>query len=255
MRKYFQHILEGRRVVFTTLAMTLMLVASYAASLGHSPEKSSTNSQSPIILIRPQPDAPLAILPSTVDSADPRAPEINYLVVNISQKSVRAYAIIDEISFGNAKSKGAQLSNIADPDLILKPGQSVIKSLGGDEYSSAVQTITLSVDFVEFIDGTTFGNDIFKSRERLDGQRAGARVVTDRLSDILKKGGQIAVVRALDQEAGSISIPPNNSLEWEDGFRVGVGMVIDRLKKASKDQGLAQIEPELKRPFDSSGRR
>jgi hypothetical protein len=59
----------------------------------------------------------------------------------------------------------------------------------GRIYQQAPVEIVLAVDFVEFADGTRWGDDIGKSGERLDGQRAGGNAAITKYREVLLKEG------------------------------------------------------------------
>lgn len=130
----------------------------------------------PKIEVRNQRDSPIVLSNLYVDASEPTKPKYGFTMTNVSDKPIRAYAIRDEVSFGDAQAvaNGMKLSHLPSLSLLFLPNQSRQVEAGGDAtYEQAVNTITLSVDFVEFTDGTHWGEDKHKSADLLAGTRAG----------------------------------------------------------------------------------
>ena len=110
----------------------------------------------------------------------------------------------------------------------------------------------LAVDFVEFADGTRWGDDISKTGEMLDGYRAGGKAATKRYREILASGGADALEQAL---ASQDSVQPDDKTKssvWMDGFSSGVSRVKSRLSVAKTKGGQEEVRRELAKPFDST---
>jgi hypothetical protein len=135
---------------------------------------------------------------------------------------------------------------------ILQPGQSASTEVGGLNFKSGnVDRVSLSIDFIEFENGSSWGPDTFKSAERLEGQREGARAASQYLLSLLKARGQLAVIEASKAESINISPPPNKTSGWLTGFHAGIDMVKARLTQSQKD-GTSKIESILQKPLDAS---
>jgi hypothetical protein len=109
----------------------------------------------------------------------------------------------------------------------------------------------LAVDFVEFADGTRWGNDKGKFADWLDGMRAGGKAAIKRYQEILARSG----INGIEQELASQTlIEPQSpkSAEWGYGFSTGVNTVRRRLKEANTKGGQDGVERELEKPFDST---
>ena len=143
----------------------------------------------------------------------------------------------------------AQLQSIS-PDLerAFFPGQSPQMEITGIEYSGMPETMILSVDFVEFADGTRWGLDTMKTGERIDGVRAGAQAARDALMQILKTGGVDAVVRSLDTIEPQADQSSLRSSEWLDSFSTGVKWMRARVRRKGRDY--SEIEKELRHAPD-----
>jgi hypothetical protein len=209
----------------------------------------------PSVAVQTQQNVPLRVSLITVNSANPREPELIYTVENISGKPIGAYAIRHSVRFGQAVTEGVTVRNSNSVYSILQVGGSEQGFLQGDSYSEAVQSIDLAVDYVEFSDGTAWGNDQFKTAERLSGQRAGAKAETARLLKLKQMKGSAALMEAISTEATDIAAPPKQSPAWINGFREGINFKRGRLQRAQKQGGITSITHELKQPFDAYSER
>lgn len=255
MKKRFPFIQRQSIILF--ISAVLFLVAFYAATPSYYippvAHMAIAPSQSSRFLVKPQPDAPLRLLFGKSDLDAAQVSEFEVVVGNNSVQPIRAYAIRYEILSGQSKIGGAELTNKMSDSSVLQSGQSESIYLGGDiSHPDTIDNITISVDFVEFADGTSWGPDISKSKERLLGLRAGARVATSYFLDVLKQKGPQAVMNTIKEGAADLTPDPSHSLEWLDGFRGGVGAIRGRLESAYTKSGFLEIESELRRPFDAS---
>lgn len=216
--------------------------------------RASTQIPPPQILIEQQPDSPLRISSIYMTSPDPFEPQYGYTITNIKDKSIRAYAIKEDIRLGDgqAGTSGVDLSHLPSLKLLLQPSQSrLISADNSSKYTQPVREIILSVDFVEFSDGSTWGNDLFNSAQRLAGQRAGGKAALKRFRERLKTGGPDSLTDAIIQDDVIQSDNQVSSQDWQEGFQTGIGIVRNRLKEA-KRKGGAEVIKELERPFDAS---
>jgi len=207
-----------------------------------------------LVLKMRQPGSPLTISQVIVDdSPDPLMPVIHCIIKNSSDKGIIAYSVKHEAVFGQRTGtfSGSVTFNPADRENPMRPGVSRQVEINGVKYGEMPQSVMLSVDFVEFMDGNRWGPDTLKNGETIDGARAGARAETDALMKVLMTGGTEAVLLSLD----SIHPEPDQTLprssEWLDGFRGGVGWIRERVR--AKGHNLNEVEKELRRSVDLTG--
>ncbi len=246
------------RLLFAVpIALAAFYLISIAANNTHAPQKSMEPAQSsPKVSIKEQPNAPMMIASSKNNSVNTYTLQLDTVVTNTSIQSIQAYAIRYETLSFHSKGGGLELSNAGSSSSVLQSGQSASISVGdGVQYSDAINNIIISVDFVEFADGTTWGPDTYKSAERLDGQRAGARAVAQHLLDILKISGPSSVINALETDHSDSAPTSGHSAEWLEGFQTGANTIRERLNQFHSKTGISNIESELRRPFDASGRK
>ncbi|HKS40031.1 MAG TPA: hypothetical protein VJX74_05405 [Blastocatellia bacterium] len=234
-------------------AVPVMLIVSCLAILtvgareplkGQSPDNKPLVKKPVLVEKKEQSGSPLSIGNMVIaESEDGQMPEILFTVTNKTDKVIIAYAVKHEGAFGQSALTGV-ISNISpDSERALLPGRSPQMEINGIEYSGMPETMILSVDFVEFADGTRWGPDTMKTGERVDGTRAGARALREALIPILKAGGVDAVVRSLDAIEPQADQSSFRSSEWLDSFSTGVKWMRERVRR--KGQDYSKVEKEL----------
>jgi hypothetical protein len=137
--------------------------------------------------------------------------------------------------------------------LLLKPHESKQEDGGyGHLYQSPPTEMELTIDFVEFADGTRWGDDTSRFADILDGMRAGGKAALKRYREILANEGAQGLEEAL---AGQNPVRPDAAAkpaEWNDGLTMGVNTVNRRLKAAKAKDGLEGVKRELDKPFDAT---
>lgn len=196
--------------------------------------------------VRAQAGAPLRISSVADNSDDADAPLVEFVVENVGAKPIHSFWIsYDTVAHGFDVTLGVGV-NANKPELILAPGRRRALAI----INRAKERVTLSVDFVEFADGTTWGADAAKYAESLAGERAGARAEAGRLSKLLKTGGLQAVKEAV---AGKVNYPDLSAdARSEVGFLIGVRATRLRVIQAYERGGLPAIESALRQPYDMS---
>lgn len=199
----------------------------------------TASAQTVQLTVKSQPDSPLSIRDARMIFDDAHKPSFEYTVVNNNDKPIRAYTI--------RKDDGLTGSNLSMLNLPLQPGQSWWEAYGDTTYSEPVRAILLSVDFVEFADGTAWGPDTTRSSQQLAGIRAGMSVERNRLLTIFNDDGIAKLISDLDAEL-EINAPPGNSSEWSEGFRTGTLQYRARLRRTRKQGGTPSLESILRQP-------
>jgi hypothetical protein len=237
--------------------VTLFLVVfsqAFTFSPGRSVMQHTPASQTTVVLAQSQPDSPLQISAVTNHSPDSKKLNITFVVWNITDKAIRAYATKHEpVCFeGKDQGMGILLSNHVSADRLFLPGQSRSEEIAGRSSSTPFQKVTLSIDFVEFTDGSRWGPDVAKFSEQLDGMRAGMKAAKTELLKLLSEKGPEAIVELLESDMHLLAPERKHSGLWVTGFRLGVKGMSARLLQAYKDKGIAEIEKGLKEPIDAS---
>lgn len=236
-------------VILALLCLVLLTVGAHGPVKDQSPDDKSLVKKPVLVEKKKQPGSPLIIGNMVIaESEDGRMPEITFTVTNKSDKVIIAYAVKHEGAFGQGAVAGAITNISPDSERALLPGRSPHMEIGGIEYSGMPETMILSVDFVEFADGTRWGLDTMKTGERVDGTRAGAQAVRDALLLILKAGGVDAVVQSLDTIEPQADQSSLHSSEWLDSFSTGVKWMRERVRRKGRDY--SSVEKELQHSPD-----
>lgn len=235
-----------------TLSSILILsVAIISLVLASSELYAAIKTQEAKVTAREQADSPLIIIITGVAPSDPKAPEFSYEVLNISHKAISAYAIRHDALVGNSQSSGVMLVSMRSVNSLLHSQARLEETFRGITYAAGVNEVALSVDFVEFEDGTRWGTDAFKMSEKLAGRRAGGRAALKKLRDLAKTRGLKAVLDALEENIDGVAQSAESQL-WKEGFDEGVRIVQAKLKHAQHKNGVAALEKELLESFDTS---
>lgn len=198
--------------------------------------------QAPVITIKPQPDAPIRISLGKVVSDNPSAPAFEYSLVNVSDKPIRAHALrIDDGLMGSL----LEIHTFPWQSRQTHPG-----TYGDKTFSPPLKGIEMSVDFVEFADGTTWGPDTTNAAERVAGHYAGRAAERDRLIKLLEEGGTQAVITAIEADDVQIVSQSGRSERWEHNYRIGAKYYRLGLRRTYKNEGLAAMETSLRKELD-----
>lgn len=193
--------------------------------------------------------------PSSV-STDVYKPSYTLTLTNTGKKSIRAYTLRTQTGIGEQgrQLEESSLSHMISENLLLLPGQSRQEiNNGNGTFPEPVSQILISVDFVEFSDGTTWGEDKSKSAETLAGQRAGGaaaiayykhKIDSGEFDPELVESGEAEILKAVDS---------GKSKAWKLGFQTGIGIVRGRLSRTTG--GMEAVKEELSKPFDASNGR
>lgn len=243
---------DVKKIVMKYFVLMLMVLALFLFSkdstkaLFASSQASRSGAQLPTITQADQGDMPLRIVNTFVEMPNPERIVVRVMVQNQSPKEIRALAIVADarIEFLNLTGKAS----------ILLPTQIKTFDMIYTE-DGRPKRINLSVDFVEFGDGTTWGADTGNSSDRLAGQREGAKTERQRLRSIFKSKERSALTNLLE---GDVSDKPEasgttkHSEEWTQGYRSGVGSIRYRVRQALLTNNPKQVELEINKPYDTS---
>jgi len=203
--------------------------------------------QAPTLKVKAQTDTPLLISSPRLLSWDGREGEFAFELVNVSGKSIRAYAIKQEEEAGGSQASGVLFSNLdLTSSPALQPNQSQTIADTCEAISDKEQSITLSVDYAEFSDGTKWGSDTGMSAERSAGQRAAAIFISKRLAKIQSESNANEVMKVIEATSDTLEPPVDHSEEWKAGFRSAYKLITARLKNAQKQGGANQVQQKLR---------
>lgn len=241
----------------TVLVVTLVVTITSIdfSFLAQAARNAVTPPQIPTVSALIQEGSPLQISVGSVELPNPLEPQVTYFVTNVGGKSICTYSILHETKTENAQFAEVIVSNAPSIESLFKSSQSRTQEISGHRFVEPVKSITLSVDYVEFADGTIWGKDTQKSAEKMAGQRAGGRATKARLLKLLVDKGNVAVLDAISDDSLTTPIPAEQSSQWKEGFRIGSDFVIHRLREAKNRGDLTELHKELRESHDASERR
>ena len=205
--------------------------------------------QTPEVIVLSQPDSPLLVTTSS-RWATPGAEIFDLYVVvkNRDTKSIRAFTT--RIDFGERKP-ACIVDNIYFPGKVLKQDEGDGKSrFLAVNKNSAIQ---VSVDYVEFVDGSTWGQDTCRTVEYLAGERAGGDAAIKWFTNLIQEKGTKAVVEIIRSGSVNVEKPHSTSAWWDQAFRRGVDILSRRVMDAYSREGDAEVAVVLSKPYDASG--
>lgn len=245
-----------QKLAFRLCALFVLLICLFLVSARDTPVQQAMISPplaqqpkfAPKIAARSQPDSPLAITSIQItDQAIPDIPntEFGFYVVNASSKAIAAFAIKQDIvANGAASGGGVSLYHLLLSNSSLRSGNSRLIPDTVDESSANNTIVYLSVDFVQFADGTTWGADSGRSLERVLGQRSAVELLSEELLNTLNADKDIP--RAIEDSAANLHYPQDHSETWKAGFNSALRLLVDRLKRANEKGGFMVVENDLR---------
>jgi hypothetical protein len=203
----------------------------------------STDPDAPVVLQVPHPESP---------GADNHAPEVEITITNTSDKQVSAYAIkYRVVCNGESRPGGVELVQSSTADSLMSPHDTRTVIVGGAHYSLPIEQIVVSVDFVEFTDGTSWGTDTYSSKEVLAGMRAGARRTAAHLLRVFTGSGANALSAELERVGNENDVAAEASEKWREGFQRGVAFIKERAKREITIYSPRDVERILTLPIDA----
>jgi len=216
--------------------------------------ESSNTQQSPEIILTSQKDSPLQILSAWVAIETPPYFRLMAQVKNQGDQAIRAYAINSQTASAKQQNGNTQFLNLTQQSAFWQPTEIRTVEMA-DSQDERIKTVRLTIDFVEFADGSTWGPDSANSHDLLAGQREGARLTRQRLRQIMQTKGEEAMTHEVQtgdaEQTIDADIVRNHSSQWVEGFRNGAASTRRRLSNAIASKDKERIKAELDRPFDT----
>ena len=164
---------------------------------------------------------------------------LRFDVTNGSNKAINSYACryYTPVPVGNG-SYGSH------PEQFL-PGQSRDDSISAHEYAP----LTLTIDFVQFADGTTWFSNSPQSKVKPDGFRAGAKAAARYLLAVMTRDGIQTVMDTLPRIHADVREPDGQATDSEFGsfgFYCGVTNIAVRVENEYKNSGSQGVETFLR---------
>jgi len=228
-----------------TFSLILVLRQDDQGSLGMAQSMPAFQPQAPILVARNEPGSPLVISAERQLPKTEQAPELSFTVTNVTTKIVTAFAIKQEVVSEEKAGTTVYLYNLPLSATKLQPNGVLNEFATYDNISNSQHRVTLTLDYVQFSDGKTWGLDSAKSGERVAGQNAASQILTTKLLGVIREGNAHEDFAKALESATNIQPPEQHSDEWNDGLRLAVGTVASRSKRAYQVGGLGRVTTEL----------
>lgn len=238
--------------------MKKLLLAAACCCLAAAPALAQSAREEPGVEVLEQSSSPLQVSTETKwANKEKDGLEVRLVLKNTGERAVRAYAVRVGTLLPDEPGGGCFLHNVERRAKMLRPGRTDARSTWrGVPLEGEQPSYKALVDFVEFEDGLTWGDDSCRSSEYLDGLRTGARAARAALWERLAADGLEELLRQLSADEGRGEWRPaateGRSEAWAAGFKWGAVQVRERLRRAARKGGLSKAEEALRRPFDAS---
>lgn len=192
--------------------------------------------QPPIVAeVSEQNDSPLKITIIDVDNSESLFQVINSVLQNTSKKPILAYTLV-----ANSKSSG-KVSTQYFGNKYFQPNEFVNYEIGIERQNLETNDkVSLSVDYVLFENGSSWGADTQKESERIAGNFQGKKKALKELTNLFIKEKTDFVNKITQKESTDFSSPildPKQPSKWQTGFQQGYKSVISQLKFAYEKNG------------------
>lgn len=185
-----------------------------------------------------QSDSPLRITVINVDNSETSSQTVNFTIQNISNKLIKGYVIL-----GSGK--------IVTHFFPVKSFQP--RAFNRDELSLERENIKtdepflLSIDYVEFDDGSSWGEDKQRQSDNIAGGRAGVKAATEQLKKIINQREITTLTAFFEIQLADVDVPLPESVQsekWQSGFRNGYKSIVGFLK-GQREKGVEELSKKL----------
>lgn len=237
--------LKSRRYFLAFLCVTalnVVLGGFLLKSFGQSSGKDTQNQKPLKVEVAAQENSPLRLTLINVDNSPSWYQAVNYAVQNASGKPVQGYVIV-----ASGKHTG-QIVTSFFPIRSFRIGDSHADEMAIERVNIRPDEIlSLSIDYVEFDDESSWGANTQGQSEHMAGGRAGVRAAAEYFIDLIKKHQFAAVTPFLEKELVDIYVPfpdTNQSEKWRQGFDSGYKSVVSVLQ-SSRERGYEELLKKL----------
>lgn len=227
-------------VLNVTLASFLLRTA-FTQSIDDTKNQKSVVSQ-----VRNQERSPMFISIRDIDNTNKDFQVVNFTVQNISSAPIRGYVIVGE-------PHGGKILTNFFPITPFLPGVVYAQEIVLERKNiQKEEVLSLSVDYVVFTDGKTWGANHTRKSEHFEGAFAGVAAAVDAVKDMINKNqsnqlDELRSTRLLDIEVRLPNVKENSGEKWENGFREGYKSVISFIKGQPDTAILAGKLDEIKK--------
>jgi gas vesicle protein len=220
----------------------LLIVFLLNSNLAQTLDKPAEDHPPIVVEIVKQEDCPLLITLMSVDNSIEKNQTINFSVQNLSSKKIRSYVLFHADEFGVG---GASIRFFS----IFAPAQ-----IGQDSFSEARANIKsngkmfLSVDYVKFADGSSWGKDTQKQSEYISGQSEGTKTAVKQIKQLIISRNKEILSNMLQKEMDELNPPDideKKSAKWRNGLVAGYRSVLISVRSAHEQNGMEAVSLKI----------
>jgi hypothetical protein len=202
-----------------------------------------TKDQTPIVPeIVKQKNCPLTITIINVDNSASSFQKVDFVLRNVSNKSVRAYVLL-----GQANTTG-KINTYSFATKFLRANE----FHEGEVFLERVairesKQLFLSIDYAEFEDGSSWGADSQGFSKNISGERAGRLAAIRELKNVITSDNLAYLTGLLNQDITemAIDLPKSKQSEgWKKGYKTGYKTVFSMLQ-SSEEKDIEKFKVQL----------
>lgn len=242
-------------LLFLSVVNVLLMVFLLKTAPAQSFVSLASQEQEPLRVTAVAPDdSPLTLAVVRTEFSVASQHTITFDLLNTSAKSIRAYSLTGSNHRGVSKMRTTfRVRNL------IYPGESVQDEwFEVSENLSGNEPYSLTVDYVSYSDGTSWGADTQGQSETIAGYFAGQAKAVKAIRIYLddRQLSAITDLIKLQQSAGvPIDVDSTRNAKWQTGFRDGYNGVLSHLRFALEKEGTSGISTTLKQIEDSQAQR
>lgn len=243
-----------RKAVKTDLRLKNLLQIGFAvcfvASISSGQNVVRAKTVEPILTIVAieQKDSPVRIQNITQRPYGPTTGIFEFELLNLTDKPIRAVSVITDTAKEKQSTSFFARLEFIEPGKVrpmrlpVAPGISI----------KAGDTVSLSIDFVEFADGLTWGIDTRGNARFFVGIRDGSRAAIKHLREMLQRPDRSEFLELMKQDLEGLKIDMPKTDEppaWADGYRGGwlnTIAVLQRMKQQPNESLLKSLDEMTK---------
>jgi hypothetical protein len=180
-------------------------------------------------------DSPISMTLLGVDTSPGKPIKINFTAQNFGQKKIEQYALLLNTE-GNKNSGIISLTRAIDSGQIIEGSVSELR----DNLRNSSKLI-ISVDYVAFTDGTSWGKDSKHESELIKGADEGRKTALSKIKELLIDSDKNALPKLLQSENFEVDpslIDKNRSENWRLSFSTSYRSLLLDVQTIYKQQGL-----------------
>lgn len=222
------------RKYFVAIGIVMLVNIALGVFLIHNVFAQKTNvdltNQLPVkVEVESQKDSPLVVTVLSVETSGELFQNINYTIQNVDRKPIRAYTLVGR------KKVGGKIMTRSFMVKLFQPQQVNIAQFEEERANIKEDTkITLSIDYVEFADGSSWGKDEYQTSEQITQEFAGREAAIDYFKRLIENNEQSSLSNELEQNIVDYQVPiPDRQMneKAQRGFRTGYKSILSVLQE------------------------